>query len=1245
MVCALLRIFITKPYNELSMRIYYQLILLTTLILLNSGNAYCQSNAAKKYPSLFWEITGNGLEKPSYLFGTMHVSNKMVFHLSDSFYYAMKNVDAVALELNPELWQGQMVNLERLKQNYVNFMQPAGGDFLTENSFRINHFDSELKAALSTEPTVVNSLLYRSYKARADFEEDTFLDLYIFQTGKKLGKRATGVEDYYETEKVVLEAYADMAKEKKKKTIDTDGESYKDIGQKIQDAYRRGDLDLMDSLDLMTERSDAFREKFLYKRNEIQAQSIDTIIKKSSLFVGVGAAHLAGPRGIIELLRNMGYKLRPIKMSNRDAVKKEATDQLKVPVVFSRLQSEDSLYSLSMPGPLFKMKDENHGFDRRQYADMSNGSYYLVTRVKTYGAFLGQSEDAVLKKVDSLLYENIPGRMLTKTLIQKNGLKGYDITNKTRRGDLQRYNIFVTPYEVLVFKMSGKANYVGGKEALQFFSSIQFNTNKNGAVLFTPKQGGFSVNLPQIPNQNLNTNTSDEINRWEYQASDNSTGDSYLIFKKSVNNFKFLDTDSFDLNLIEESFRSPDFFDKQLQRKIGSWLGYPTLDVKELMKDGTVVNARYIIQGPHYYLLAVHTKNKRKDFSNFFNSFRLKPYQYSNTAQYTDTFFNFSVTTPVAPDLDESYRAKLEKVTAEIANSNNYNNYSSYWPKSRNALFTSEATGETIGVSIQQYPKYYTVKDSANFWSKELNDYFDEHDLVIAKKDSFKKENGVQGYRFSLRDTGSSRVINRVVMLKDNYMFSMVSMSDTVQKETDFINQFYSSFKPADKKLGKDIFTDDLDSFFTNLFSKDSATQAGAQKIISNIYYGEKGIPKIIKAINDLPPGKDYMENKIKLIAELGYIKDSTTNVIVPCLKKIYDQVGDTSIFQNEVMKALARHKSSDAIKLFKDLLLQDPPIFENSFDYTSMFLNLTDSLKLSATLYPELLQFASVDDYKAPVMSLLVTLVDSGFIKAPELESNFNKFYFDAKIALKKQQGKDEKKIGEQTGEDTEDEPVRVYSTSDASSDLNDYAILMMPFYQHNSNVPKFFEKLLKSTDENIRLNTSMLLLRNNKPVADSILNWFAEKDQWRSNLYTQLEKINQLNRFPEKYKTQLYISRSLLLTDKNYSSVDSVDFIEKYPGHYKDKKGVVYFFKYRLKKDGDWKIGISGLQPENPQQISSDNKFVEMTDKKIKTDKPLQEQLLEQLKHLQFTFHKSAKNFYESENNKSRYKIDTDD
>ncbi len=78
-----------------------------TIVLFFIGVA-AQNKPAEKYPSLLWEITGNGLAKPSYLFGTMHVSSKLVFHLSDSFYNAIKSVDAVALELNPDVWQGQM---------------------------------------------------------------------------------------------------------------------------------------------------------------------------------------------------------------------------------------------------------------------------------------------------------------------------------------------------------------------------------------------------------------------------------------------------------------------------------------------------------------------------------------------------------------------------------------------------------------------------------------------------------------------------------------------------------------------------------------------------------------------------------------------------------------------------------------------------------------------------------------------------------------------------------------------------------------------------------------------------------------------------------------------------------------------------------------------------------------------------------------------------------------------------------
>ncbi|MEO6253628.1 MAG: TraB/GumN family protein [Ferruginibacter sp.] len=1197
-----------------------------------SISAFSQKKPVAKYPSLLWEITGNGLSKPSYLFGTMHVSSKMVFHLSDSFYLALKAVDVVALELNPDVWQDQMVSMDKLKQNYSDFVRTPRGDYLTENSFRISKYDEELKGALSSEPTIVNSLLYRSYKDKEDFEEDTFLDLYIYQTGKKLGKRATGVENYFETEKIVMEAYADMAKEKKRKSIDIDGEARGEIFEKTQDAYRRGDLDLMDSLDRMMDRSEAFMEKFLFKRNEIQARSMDTIMKKNSLFVGVGAAHLPGQRGIIELLRKMGYHLRPIQMADRDAIQKETIDKMKVPVHFTTQSADDGSYSVALPGSLFKLSDDYQQLDRRQYSDMSNGAYYLVTRVKTHAAFLGQNEKEVINKVDSILYENIPGKILSKKQVSKNGYAGFDIINRTRRGDMQRYNIFITPFEVLLFKMSGKENYVDGEEAEQFFSSIQLKPTTNTPVNFQPAAGGFSVKFPQQPVEHLNKISGDRMDTWEYEAVDRSNGDAYLVLKKSVYNFRFLDDDIFDLGLIEESFRNPDNFDKQLSRVQTNFNGYPALDVKEKLKDGSVVYAKYIIRGPHYYVIAAKTKNKRADFSAYFNSFNFTPFTYNTATTYIDTFMHFRVSTPVAPQINPEIREVTEKAANDIANGNTSSGYISYWPKTRNGLFKSEATGELIGVSIQQYPQYYYVRDSTKLLIDDINEYYEKSELNLYRTDTIRLNNGLKAYRFNLRDTGSSRTITRLVMLKDNYSFSMVTMGDTVSAESSFVNSFFKSFSPTEKKLGRNMYDNKLDEFFTDLFSKDSATQKKAQQSISNLHYGEKGVPKIVAAIERLNlADAAYFDTKTKLIAELGYIQDTTKPVVAGLLKKIFERTADTSLFQNEVFKALARHKTKASFSLFKELILQDPPVFSDEYEYASLFRHLADSLLLAKDLFPELLQLLTLGDYKDNVLSLLVTLVDSGFIKAPDYEAYFTKIYFDAKVELKRQQIKDEKLMEKELLKEDDEKNLLFgdYGRYDKSN-LDDYCVLLIPFYGKNKGVQLFFERLLQSREPEVRLTAAVLLLRNKLPVADSILGKLAADDQYRSRLYTQLEKAKRLDKFPMKYKNQQDIARSFLVADKNYNKIDSIVFIKTQPVAYLDKKGVVYYFKYRVKKEDDWKIGISGLQPGDAKSILGDNKLTSMTDKKIKTDEPLDDQLQNQLKKILFGFHKSGKDFY---------------
>ena len=316
----------------------------------------------------------------------------------------------------------------------------------------------------------------------------------------------------------------------------------------------------------------------------------------------------------------------------------------------------------------------------------------------------------------------------------------------------------------------------------------------------------------------------------------------------------------------------------------------------------------------------------------------------------------------------------------------------------------------------------------------------------------------------------------------------------------------------------------------------------------------------------------------------------------------------------------------------------------KKSFDYDNLFENLEDSLQLSASLYPELLQLTSLEDYKEPVISLLVKLVDSGYVKALQYATFFNKIYFDAKLALKKQQGKEEKKLANSKKDDDDDDneviPIRNYSTDSRNGTLDNYAVLLMPFYDSTATVPKFFDKLLRLKQGDIVMNTAVLLLRNNKPVPDSILLMLAAQDRTRGILYSKLEKINRIEKFPAFYKTQLALARSYLVADKNYAGIDSIVFVARQAATHDKKKGMVYFFKYRVKKQDDWKIGFSGLQPENLREVNSNDKLAIMTEKRIKEDTPVLEQFEEQLKKVIFNFHKSARNFFEADANGYRYK-----
>lgn len=1260
---------------------------LSTLLLLMvftiGSFSQVKKNIPQKYPSLLWEISGNGLSKPSYLFGTMHVSSKMVFHLSDSFYLGIKNADVVALETNPGNWQedfsrydmdGQGIYSQTLR-NKGQFLAPT--DYLTSTTLQFMPYEKFIESALYSSPSIVNNFLYRSgSESNGDFEEDTYLDLHIFQVGKKWGKKLCGVEDFDQSMQLMKEAYIDAAKEKRSRDKTDNYDDRYSYG-KLEDAYRTGNLDLLDTINKVNSTSAAFDEKFLYRRNEIQAHSIDSILRtRAALFVGVGAAHLPGQRGVIELLRKAGYTLRPIKISERDSRHKEEIDNIRIPVQFRKETSDDGFFSVNMPGKLYSFNRTYGPVTQQQYADMINGSYYMVTRIQTNAGMLGHDQKTVSRKVDSLIYENVPGKLLSKTSITRNGYEGFDITNRTRRGDCQRYNIFITPFEVIIFKMSGNGDYVrNGKEADQFFGSIALNEYRDDWKKYSPATGGFAVVMPHQPVERNDGN-------WQYMAIDHQTGTLYEVIRTDIHNYEFAEEDSFDLNLMEESFSGSDFIDKSVSRKRVMIQGYPGMDVKYKCKDGSVARARYIIQGPHYYTVVAHGKTENPKWDQFLNSFSISSFIYPVPVSQKDTTIGFTVLSPVMLEKPQ----KLEMFPSELYRISGLQGDDSLEDKPvfKGKLVENDSTGEKIYVNFYKPSRYFYKKDSSASVKDTTHFKTAKQNWIYRSRKKFMLPGNIRVMDIVLGDPASSRILHAKTFTKDGgIIYSIQTEGDTLTRPSAFVENFFNSFMPTGSFETVNTRSKKTGVFFADFFSKDSSLHKRAVKNIDKLDFDSSDFTMLKKSIQSLSwKDKKYLEVKKEFIGQLSSVG---TQDAADFLKDLYYAAGDTVELQYTALHTLLQQKNNYAYQVFKEIMLNDPPVlglddhasfktnissmifnsgnWGNSFNsndsdddddngdyYSGSFMDdLTDSLQLTSGIIKDILPLMNIHDYEKPVLNLLQVLIDSNQIKPEDYQMYLPKFLLEAKQEAKKQMIAEKNKSIERALSEQEAKNPLKRNNDKGNSELSLYATLLLPFWDQNPAVPQLIQLLLKSTDNRLKYNTMLSMIHHQREVPDTLLTYFAKLDGYRYELYSDLKDMKKLQLFPAAYNQPVALAKSKLLKLNSFDAPDTLVFLKKLPFQYQDRKGSVYFFKYRKKDDPAWKLATVGIVPDDPKKFEFEAKekksdeikydFTKFLTVRVDNDQPLDEQMEKALKRLSYSKRNSAAEFYNDDDNMMNY------
>lgn len=292
----------------------YTLFLATPLVMAQNGvkNGKKSGTNPDGARTLLWEVSGNGLLKPSYVFGTMHVLCAEDAKLSANLLSAIASANRIYLEIDMDDQAQMLGSLKYFRMNDGVKLQ----DLLTPAEYK--RIDSALKKSkmplpLSMlnrfKPLLISSMLGEQFM---DCEKKNGMEMIIMEQAKKMSKEIDGLETIayqaglfdsipYDKQARDLMLYLDSA------------ESYKMVTQEMVEVYKAQDLTRMDEL---TRKSDpgmeAFMDLLLFRRNHNWVKQMPEIMKEGPMVFAVGAGHLPGKQGVLQLLRDKGYTVNPI---------------------------------------------------------------------------------------------------------------------------------------------------------------------------------------------------------------------------------------------------------------------------------------------------------------------------------------------------------------------------------------------------------------------------------------------------------------------------------------------------------------------------------------------------------------------------------------------------------------------------------------------------------------------------------------------------------------------------------------------------------------------------------------------------------------------------------------------------------------------------------------------------------------------------------------------------------------------
>jgi uncharacterized protein YbaP (TraB family) len=269
-----------------------------------------QAEAQNLEKSLLWKISGNGIKEASYLYGTMHITCDAT--LPQKAIKALDATNQLYLELNmddPTLQQSMMQSM-MMKDGKTMSSLVSEEDFKIVDEFLTKQLGYSAQMLNTFKPFMVSAMLYPKMIDCAMQSVEGNLMTVI----KEQQEEVFGLESIEEQMNVFDAIPYEVQMKELVKTAKNNLEKDKKEMELLLEIYKSEDINAIYTVSQESENeiTSKFEEILLSNRNKNWIPIIEKVAKEKATFFGVGAGHLGGEMGVIQLLRKKGYKVEPV---------------------------------------------------------------------------------------------------------------------------------------------------------------------------------------------------------------------------------------------------------------------------------------------------------------------------------------------------------------------------------------------------------------------------------------------------------------------------------------------------------------------------------------------------------------------------------------------------------------------------------------------------------------------------------------------------------------------------------------------------------------------------------------------------------------------------------------------------------------------------------------------------------------------------------------------------------------------